>query len=623
MPDLSVELRHGTPRHRRILRAIEERYEMSRRTMTKRHEKWDEADELFRAYIKEDDEARTRSSKRKQGTPQYTTLEIPYSYALLLAAHTYWSSVFLARNPVFQYSGRHGEAQMKVQAVEALIDYQRLVGEMNVPLYVWLLDAGKYGIGVLGNYWAEETQRVSQVIEVRRVFGGIPLIGGKKKRKRVWKDVSTYKGNRIFNVRPHDFFPDPRVSLLNFQKGEFCGRLTPVGWNTILRGKATGEYFNVDALRRVLKTGSSERVAGSAQVDLPDVEMEDTTLTSEESGMPELLEMVIELSPMAEPWKLGKTDFPEKWAFTVANREVIIGARPLGAVHGRYPYEILSYEVEGHAAISRGMMEIVKPLNDTLTFLFNQHLFNVRKVINDQLVVDQSRVEMRDLTEGGPGRIIRLRPAAYGTDVRQAIHQLPVVDVTGGHIKDAMSVIEMMQRATGVTDNVMGAVNPGGRKTATEVRSAGNFSINRLKTFAEFNSSLGFQPLSSVLVQNTQFRYDEEQVFRVAGSLASQAPEFLSVNPEDIAGFYNFVPVDGTLPIDRFAQAQLWKEVLEGLGQMPQIATRYDIAGIFSWMAQLAGLKNIDQFAVQVTPDEQLAAQEQAGNLVPIAGAGA
>ena len=89
--------------------------------------------------------------------------------------------------------------------------------------------------------------------------------------------------------------------------------------------------------------------------------------------------------------------------------------------------------------------------------------------------------------------------------------------------------------------------------------------------------------------------------------------------PEDIQGFFDFVPVDGTLPIDRMAQANLWKELMGGLRMMPpQIAQEYDWTRIFAWVAQLAGLKNISQFKVQVVPDAQLQQQAQQGNVIPM-----
>jgi hypothetical protein len=43
------------------------------------------------------------------------------------------------------------------------------------------------------------------------------------------------------------------------------------------------------------------------------------------------------------------------------------------------------------------------------------------------------------------------------------------------------------------------------------------------------------------------------------------------------------------------------------------------VSKIFAWVAQLAGLKNINQFRIEVQPDAQLAAQAQQGNVVPIA----
>lgn len=79
------------------------------------------------------------------------------------------------------------------------------------------------------------------------------------------------------------------------------------------------------------------------------------------------------------------------------------------------------------------------------------------------------------------------------------------------------------------------------------------------------------------------------------------------------------MPVDGALPIDRMAQANLWKEILAGLTRMPpQIMQTYDVAKIFAWTASLGGLKNINQFKIQLLPDGQLANQAQAGNVIPM-----
>ena len=87
-----------------------------------------------------------------------------------------------------------------------------------------------------------------------------------------------------------------------------------------------------------------------------------------------------------------------------------------------------------------------------------------------------------------------------------------------------------------------------------EIRTSASFGINRLKTISEFNSALGWSPLTQALIQNTQQYMDEDIEVKVAGSLLRQA-KTVKVLPTDIAGFFDFVPVDGTLPIDRYAIA--------------------------------------------------------------------
>ena len=230
---------------------------------------------------------------------------------------------------------------------------------------------------------------------------------------------------------------------------------------------------------------------------------------------------------------------------------------------------------------------------------------------------------MKDVLEPMAGGTIRLKPAAYGTDAaKTAINQFPVVDVTRGHLVDMEVMNTIGQRASGVNDQILGVLaSGGGRKTATEVRTSSTFGINRLKTSAEYMSAMGWAPMAQMTVQNTQQYYDLERKFRLVGDLAQMAgPKFAEVSPAEIQGFYDFVPVDGTLPADRFAQANLWRELLAQMRNHPQIMAQYDIGKIFAWVAQLAGLKNINQFRIQVQPDEVVAREAERGNVVPLGG---
>ena len=625
MPSLTLDIKPGGTLSKRIIDGVRDRVLFSKRIYQNRHKKWITAEEAALAFLPERDVDAARRVTREKGKPQFTTIVIPYSYGVLMASHTYWTTVFLSRVPILQYSGRHGESEQQIQALEALTDYQVQVGGMLVPYYIWLLDVGKYGEGVIGMFWDEEESVISEIIEVDEQFLGL-IPTGKKKKKKISKTVPGYVGNKIYNVRPFDFFPDPRVPLAKFQEGEFCAVYFELGWNTVLRRRDAGFYTNIDKLR---KDGGTrllgQREAGSAQLELPATDDIFGELSARKTAdVIKGFECHIELIPSA--WGLGKGERPEKWVFTVTSDWTnVIGAQPLGAYHNKFPFQVIELEPEGYSIANRGIPEILKPIQDTMDWLINSHFYNVRKTLNNQFIVDPSRIVMKDVLDPWPGGTIRLKPAAYGTRASDAIHQFPVVDVTRGHLTDLQVMNQIGQRATGVNDQILGVLAAqGGRKTATEVRTSSTFGINRLKTSAEYFSAMGWGPMSQMMVQNSQQYYELERKFRLVGDLVEQAgPAFVNVDAAAIQGFYDFVPIDGTLPADRFAQANLWRELLGQMRNFPELLAQYDISKIFSWVAQLAGLKNINQFRTQMQSDETIAREVEKGNVVPLGGGGA
>lgn len=626
MKELHKELRFGTGSHEELSKKLYSRLSLSQKKFSGAHAQMAKNEEQFRAYIPETDVDAARRAKKSSGLPQYTTIEVPYSYAQVLATHTYITSVFLSRSPVLQFSGRHGESQQQEQCVEALLAYQ--MQQQMVQMFIWLLDPGKYGYSILGHYWDEEVIRVKEKTLETPSFMGMPIPG--MKPKEVWntKEIPGYVGNKTFNVRPQDWLPDPRVPMSQFQRGEFCARYVELTWGELLAGKRTGKYFNLAELRdkekSSAKSGSNsdvQRDTGSSKVsNLPNINGDDETFFDRENSVYVISAHEIYVRLIPKMWNLGTEDREEIWVFTRANSGVIVGAQPLPNFHGKFGFDILEDEVDGYNLFAKSGLEQMKPLNDVMTWLVNTHFYNVRATLNNQFIVDPSMVVMKDLENPSPGMLLRLKPAAYGRDVRMAVSQLPVGDVTRSHIGDMQMVGEMLQRLTGVNDNIMGMVNQGGRKTATEVRGSTSFGVNRLKTKAEYFSAMGFNPLSQKLLQNTQQFYTAERKYRIVGDLAQYSPGFVNVTSESIAGFYDFIPVDGTMPVDRYAQANLWQSLLGQMRNFPQIMATYDIAKIFGFVAGLAGLNNVSQFRVNVVPDGVAEQNAQMGNSIPLGG---
>jgi hypothetical protein len=628
MPSLTRNIPNDSDVARRILREVKARVMASERKLQTKHKKWREAEERTLAYLPEREVDSLRRTDRENGLPTYTTIQIPYTYAVLMSAHTYLTSVFFSRNPVFQFDGRHGETQQNIQALEAVVGYQTLVGGWLVPLYTWLYDAGKYGAGVVGMYWEERIESITTIQNVPKVDVLGNPIPGQFDKVQTTKPVTTYQGNKLYNIQPWDFLFDTRQTIRDFQKGEYCATRFALGWNDCKRREAAGYYTNLDALKGK-RSDYYDSAPGSSMLERPESfnGLDESWVSPDEdasSRHPMLVrgyECYIELIP--KEWGLGESTWPEKWVFTCsADFGVLIGAAPLGAIHSKFPFSVLPLEVEAYGLVTRGMPETLEPIQNTIDWLLNSHFYNVRATINNKYVVDPTKVVMKDVLNPLPGGVIRLKPAAYNTDVRTAITQLQTSDITRTNLTDLQMMFGMGERTMGVNDQIMGMLNSGGRKTATEIRTSTSFGVNRLKTTAEWFGVCGFEPLSMMLVQNTQQYYDGEQQYKIAGDLlGSVNSRFVQVTPDLIAGSYDYVPVDGNLPIDRFAQVNLWRELLAQMRNFPQLMFGYDIPRIFEWVAQLGGLKNITQFKLQITPDQQLAMAAQAGNSVPMPGA--
>src|SRR5690606_988067 len=98
----------------------------------------------------------------------------------------------------------------------------------------WLYDAGKYGIGVIGEYWEEKIEQVSTVEGVPETDQLGNPTGKILKQQRTIRQ-RTYQGNKIYNVQPWDFLWDTRVPARDFQKGEYCANRFALSWNECKR----------------------------------------------------------------------------------------------------------------------------------------------------------------------------------------------------------------------------------------------------------------------------------------------------------------------------------------------------------------------------------------------------
>jgi hypothetical protein len=213
---MNVLMKKSSQKHRTVLGEILQRITAAKTKHADRHSVWRQQELQAQGVVKTSELEKVH---KNAGEISYITVQVPYSYGMMMSAHTYHCATFLGRDPLFQYEGRHGESQTQELAVESLIKYQYSAGGMQGPLFIWLYDACKYGLGVLGVHWDTEVGYVTQIVEETPEFLGIPIPGAKPKKKKITDRLVSYEGNRVYNVQPQKFFWDPSVTPASLQKG--------------------------------------------------------------------------------------------------------------------------------------------------------------------------------------------------------------------------------------------------------------------------------------------------------------------------------------------------------------------------------------------------------------------
>lgn len=626
-PEQAIDkLGPNTDKHRELLAHLLGLIDYSERSMTAFYSRWNVNEKKLQAYISLPDWEQTLKQLTKAGgPPQVTSITVPYSYATIWTIVTYLIHTFCGRKPIFQVSAYSAEKTKASSYMETLLQFNSDHTQMILRFIQWFLDAETYGVGATRCLWMEEKGK--RVAWTPQSPGGLaaPNIKPQMIRQSITRTV--YQGNEVKNIDPYMFFPDPRVPMCEVnRRGEFVFWRSFEGLHTLLKAEDAGSLKWVKQLKEMRQSanyrnttaaGTSQRSLISAGTPTPgDITMNQDFLAGR---FYQIDQGSVEIIP--SQWGIGDSDVPEKWLFSIGNRAQIIQAQPLDYDHDRHPVAVIEPSSFGYGFGQPGTLDFLGPIQDTLSWFVNSHIHNVRVALNNMFIVDPSMVEMQDLKNPGPGKIIRLKRSAYGQDVRTIVQQLQVQDVTANHMTSMQMFLRMGDVLSAVNDNLRGIQEEGGRKTATEVRTSGEAGASRLAARARYISAQGMVDLASQMSLNNQQLLDMEFYLQVVGQEGLSEP--IPIGPQMIAGDFTFPVNDGTLPIDRTALLGVWKEIWMAIMSNPLLAQKYDGGKIFEYIAELGGAKNVSQFRINSAPDGQLTDAAASGNAVPLGPTGA
>ena len=620
-PD-GLNLKPGSKLHDLIRDKVWQRAREARNEISKRFSSWRKIDKTLTAYIPLKDEEETL---QKQDTSKPVSIVFPYSYSVLESLITYLSMAFF-QDPIFQYEGVEDDDTTGAMLLEMVIRLHCIKSKVPLNIHTSLRDCLGYGVGIAVPEWT-------------KIYGKKPIkasviteseFGNNTQDYVEFVDSLLFEGNSLSNIDPYMWLPDPSVSSSEIQKGEFNGWVERDNYMNLLGKEGNGEeYFNVKYLklrkdkRSTLALDESDRQTrhgGSSELSRS---MTNTT------NPVDVIKMYVNLIP--KDWNLSDYEYPEKWYFELAADDVVIRCERADHNHGMYPVAVASPEYDGYSITPIGRMEVMYGLQHTLDFMFNTHVANVRKAINDMLVVDPYLVNINDLKDPKPGKLIRLRRPAWGRGVDKVVQQLAVQDITRANISDAVYITQLMDRISGADQSMQGSLRQGGpeRLTGAEFQGTRGSAISRLQRLAMIIGMQYMQDIGTMFAVHTQQYMTQESFVRVTGRYADQLQKTfgkqqrMKVSPLDIAVNYDLIVRDGSIPGGNFSQS--WIEMFKVIGTTPELAQQFDVTRIFMYIAQQLGAKNvedfrrsIDQTQITTMPDQQVEDQVQAGNMIPV-----
>jgi hypothetical protein len=605
-------LRPNSPLHADVLEKLMTRIKLSQRHMGKFYERWRANELQYQAYMKTETFEQLKKSVAKTGTaPELVTITIPYTYATVQTIVTYLLHTFCGRAPMFQVGARAGERVGAARNMETFLQYNGDHERIVRRLFQYFFDGEVYGLQAVRVQWKRE-ERVRTLWKPQNV---VPLFGrGEPKLQPVKESAVTFEGNEVRNIDPYRFLPDPRVPMDEVNiRGEFVFWEEYEGKHSLQKAEKDGfvKWIKDVPGRPNTPEGQSQRGRLSGGGPSPGADPFDR-----DNGY-HLFQGTVDLCP--SEWGLGDSDTYEKWIFTIANSQQIIQAEPLDLDHNRHPVIVGEPYSSGYEFGNMAAVDMLGPVQEMLSWMFNSHIFNVRAALNNTYVVNPNAVDIEDLKKPvGAGRVVKLKPQAFGQDIRNVFHQVPTTDVTSQHINDMQVVQRFGDLVSSVNDNLRGVINSGGRKSATEVRQGNEAGASRLAAHARLISAQTLTPFAEMETLNIQQLLSEPVWLKVLGQEGAQSP--LRVGPEDLSGDFYFPVHDGTLPLDRVALLDVWREIFMAIIGNPLLAQQYDANGIFEYLAELGGAKNLSTFKVQAAPNEQVQAQVDAGNMIPAMG---
>ena len=626
-----LDLRPGYETHDKIQAYLMQRAREGYDIIKTRHSSWEAIDKSLTSYISPDDRQEL-DTKDETELNKDIKIVVPVTYATLDTLLTFMVAAFLRNPPIWKFDGVGPEDTSGAALMEHIIQLHVKRFKVALSLYYMWRNGFAYNVGPCALSWGKQfglTIENQPIAEQFSLFDSAPS-PGPPKTTRVIRPGVLFEGNKLESIDPFRYIPDGNFPVHDVQRGEYCGWVSRENLFSLLRREDAGTdgFFNVDYLREI-GDGRTSLLLNETLSAPRDKHGTEAQARSQSKSRPiDVIYMYCDIIP--NELGLGREQYPEKWAFAIASDTVVIKAEPLGLLHDMFPVVVCTPDPDGVSIAPISRLEAMQGMQRTVDWFLTSHVANVKKSINDMIIVDPDVINIDDLLDPKPGKLIRVRSNYWGRDaVKNAVHQFNVADVTANHVRDASFLMDIIQRTSGAVDSLQGIQRTSGeRVTATESRGTRTSALSRLEKAGLIVSVQAMQDIGIMFAMHTQQLMTQETYVKATGRHRENlvkvfGQEQVLVRPSDLSVHYDLDVGDGLYGGGEFIDQ--WLQAFQIISSQPEtLVPMFDMGRIFLYIAQQMGAKNISDFvrnvsnvSVEVQPTETVAGQVQAGNLIP------
>lgn len=628
---LGIDFSPSSKVHRDVVCFVNKLADASYDVISRKYSEWNKIDETLKVYIPLNDYEKKLKSKDRN---KPVSIVVPYSYSILETMLSYLVRNYLL-DQLFYLDGVGPEDTIAVKLLELLCNQQAQRCKAALDIHTNWRDGLSYGFGAATVVWSQKYGKKTRVQETPQYSSFGQFLG--TNRIRINESALLFEGNEVIPIDPYRFLPDPNTSIHNIQNMDSVGWVEFSSLHKLLGDeRLNGTYFNVKYIQDAPFNAKSSKFANDDSKRADNKTNNDPNNTLRQVCLVNMYATIIpkELGLKSNEPDNPNGEYPEKWLFTLANDNLLIRALPLGLNHNQYPVLTIAPDFDGYSVTPVSRLQMVDGLQTALNWMFNAHVTNVRKALNDMLIVDPSLVNMEDLANPEPGKLIRLRRSAWGKGVEGAIKQLGVVDITRNNMVDASLIMDMMGRTTGASDPMQGKQRTSGeRVTAAEFTGTFQSAISRVDKIGFLTVKQYIQDLSYFFAAHTQQFMSEDTYVKAVGDWPMElikefGPAYgqrVNVSPFDIVADFDINFKDANTPTADAMSNDFFTKSFQTIATMPELAQKFDVVRLFTYIARLNGAKNANEFVrqggmvpMQMAPTDEVLGQAQAGNYIPM-----